>query len=123
MAAVAELGSLIWPHHTTNIMTTKQKPPRLVPYELIPALRLSQPLPVTGSPGGARVQIVHGEGYSCLGYLVTRWWGMSGVIGIDDYREFSIFTCDLNEATRLASLDEQSLKSAYQMPTPKTDGF
>lgn len=103
-------------------MATKQIPSRLVPFELIPGLRLSKPLPGVGDSGGTRVQVVHGEENTCLGFLVTRSWGLRGIIGIDDHREYFIFTSDFHEASYLASLDEESLKSAYQLPVPKKEG-
>jgi len=106
-------------------MKATKIPARLVPNELIPALRLSQPLPLPddASPD-TRIHIVHGDEFKCIGYLVRRYWEGSGqyhgfTTGLEQpSREYFVFTGDMAEATRLASLDEGSLEKAFKMPDP-----
>lgn len=105
-------------------MNQKKVPAHLVPSELIPALRLSKPLPLPKDES-SHIYIVHGEEYACIGYLVCRFWRGENnyhgfVTGMEKpNREYFIFTPDLAEASRLASLDEASLKNACQMPGPE----
>jgi len=106
-------------------MNPTKAPARLIPSEIIPALRLSKPLPLPeGASSGTCIQVVHGDEFVCTGYLVRRYWrgenNYSGFItGMErPNREYFVFTKDMVHATRLASMDENTLKNAYQMPEP-----
>jgi hypothetical protein len=104
-------------------MASEKNIPRLIPHELIQGLRLSKPLPNTNfdsektdEAGYTEIQIVHGEEFACLGYLVCKRFHPQYKSG---YTAYHIYTTVFSEAARLASLDEKTLKQAYKLPEPQ----
>jgi hypothetical protein len=111
--------------------TPEKNAPRLVPHELVKGLRLSKELPNTQIEKRAEcerayeprrtdsyttIQIVHGEDFVCLGYLICRRFHPEYS---SSFTEYYIYTTIFSEAARLAGLDEETLKTAFELPEPK----